>query len=41
MGMPIEQVQELLGHVKIETTRIYCTVTKEQVRASHRRFMAA
>ena len=34
MGMPIEQVQELLGHVKIETTRIYCTVTKEQVRAS-------
>lgn len=41
MGMPIEQVQELLGHVKIETTRIYCTVTKEQVRASHRRFMSA
>ena len=41
MGMPIEQVQELLGHVKIETTRIYCTVTKEQVRASHRKYMAA
>ena len=41
MGMPIEQVQELLGHVKIETTRLYCTVTKEQVRASHRRYMSA
>lgn len=41
MGMPIEQVQELLGHVKIETTRIYCTVTKEQVKASHRRYMSA
>lgn len=41
MGMPIEQVQELLGHTKIETTRIYCTVTKEQVRSSHRRYMAA
>lgn len=40
MGMPIEQVQELLGHVKIETTRLYCTVTKEQVRASHRRYMS-
>lgn len=40
MGMPIEQVQELLGHTKIETTRIYCTVTKEQVRSSHRRYMA-
>lgn len=41
MGMPIEQVQELLGHVKIETTRIYCTVTKEQVKSSHRKYMAA
>lgn len=41
MGMPIEQVQELLGHTKIETTRIYCTVNKEQVRSSHRRYMAA
>lgn len=41
MGMPIEQVQELLGHTKIETTRIYCTVNKEQVRSSHRRFMAS
>lgn len=40
MGMPIEQVQELLGHVKIETTRIYCTVTKEQVKSSHRKYMA-
>ena len=41
MGMPIEQVQELLGHAKIDTTRIYCTVTREQVRASHRRYMAS
>lgn len=41
MGMPIEQVQELLGHTKIETTRIYCTVTKEQVKSSHRRYMSA
>ena len=41
LGMPIEQVQEVLGHVKIETTRIYSTVTIEQVRASHRKYMAA
>lgn len=40
MGMPIEQVRELLGHVKIETTRIYCTVTREQVKSSHRKYMA-
>ena len=39
MGMPIEQVQELLGHSKIDTTRMYCTVSKEQVRASHRKYM--
>lgn len=39
MGMPIEQVQELLGHTKLDTTRIYCTVTKEQVKYSHRKYM--
>jgi len=38
-GMPIEQVQELLGHKSIETTRIYCTVTQESVRYNHKRFM--
>lgn len=39
-GVPIEQVQEILGHSKIETTRIYCTVTEESVRSSFRRFIA-
>lgn len=38
-GMPIEQVQELLGHKSIETTRIYCTVSQEAVRHNHRRYM--
>jgi len=38
-GMPIEQVQELLGHKNIETTRIYCTVTQESVRYNHKRYM--
>ena len=38
-GMPIEQVQELLGHKSIETTRIYCTVTQESVRYNHKRYM--
>lgn len=38
-GMPIEQVQELLGHKSIETTRIYCTVTQEAVRYNHKRYM--
>lgn len=39
VGMPIEQVQELLGHKNIETTRMYCTVTRESVKHNHRRFM--
>lgn len=39
-GVPIEQVQEILGHIKIETTRIYCTVTEESVRSSFRKCMA-
>ncbi len=39
VGMPIEQVQELLGHKSIETTRIYCTVTKASVKHNHNRYM--
>ncbi len=38
-GMPIEQVQELLGHKSIETTRIYCTINQEAVKHNHKRFM--
>lgn len=38
-GMPIEQVQELLGHKSIETTRIYCTVNQESVKHNHKRLM--
>ena len=28
-GMPLEEVKELLGHTKLDTTMIYCTVNKE------------
>ncbi len=38
-GMPIEQVQQLLGHKSIETTRIYCTVNQEAVKHNHKRYM--
>lgn len=37
-GMPIEQVKEFLGHEKIDTTMIYCTVKAENVQASHRKY---
>lgn len=37
-GMPIEQVKEFLGHEKLDTTMIYCSISQERVRASHRKF---
>lgn len=38
-GMPIEQVQVLLGHSKIDTTLCYTMVDQENVKQSHRRFI--
>lgn len=38
-GMPIEQVQKLLGHVKIDTTMHYAMVNQSNVKASHRRYL--
>ena len=38
-GMPIEQVQKLLGHVKIETTMHYAMVNQTNVKISHRRYI--
>lgn len=37
-GMPIEQVKEFLGHEKLDTTMIYCTVKEERVKASHKKY---
>ena len=39
-GMPIEQVQQLLGHSKIDTTMQYAMVNQMNVKNSHRRFMS-
>ena len=36
----VEQVQKLLGHVKIETTMHYAMVNQNNVKISHRRFIA-
>ena len=38
-GMPIEQVQKLLGHVKIETTMHYAMVNQSNVKISHRKYI--
>ena len=38
-GMPIEQVQRLLGHVRIDTTMHYAMVNQVNVKNSHRKFI--
>jgi site-specific recombinase XerD len=38
-GMPIEQVQKLLGHVKIDTTMHYALVNQTNVKNAHRKFI--
>jgi site-specific recombinase XerD len=38
-GMPVEQVQKLLGHVKIETTMHYAMVNQNNVKIAHRRYI--
>lgn len=38
-GMPIEQVQKLLGHESISTTTIYATVNQQSVKDSHDRLL--
>lgn len=38
-GMPIEQVQKLLGHVQIDTTMQYAMVNQSNVKLAHRKFI--
>ncbi len=39
-GMPIEQVQKILGHSQIDTTMQYAIVNQINVKTSHRKFIA-
>ncbi|WP_434736669.1 site-specific tyrosine recombinase/integron integrase [Clostridium butyricum] len=39
-GMPIEQVQQLLGHQKIDTTMHYAMVNQNNVKIAHRKYIA-
>lgn len=39
-GMPIEQVQKILGHSQIDTTMQYAIVNQNNVKNSHQRYMA-
>lgn len=39
-GMPIEQVQRILGHSQIDTTMQYAMVNQNNVKSSHQRYIA-
>ena len=38
-GMPIEQLQQLLGHKRIDTTLHYAMVKQQNVKIAHRRYI--
>ena len=38
-GMPVEQVQKLLGHIKIDTTMEYAMVNQNNVKNSYRKYI--
>jgi integrase len=39
-GMPIEQVQHLLGHQKIDTTLQYAMINQNNVKISHKKYIS-
>ena len=39
-GMPIEQVQKILGHSQIDTTMQYAMVNQSNVKSSHKKFIS-
>ena len=39
-GMPIEQVQRMLGHAKIQTTLRYAKINDAEVKRSHQRYVS-
>lgn len=39
-GMPVEQVQKLLGHAKIDTTMQYAMVDQNNVKQSHQKYIS-
>lgn len=40
-GAPLEEVKELLGHSKLDTTMIYCSISRDNVKYTHQRLMSA
>ena len=39
-GMPIEQVQKILGHSQIDTTMKYAMVNQNNVKTAHQKYLS-
>ena len=39
-GMPVEQVQKLLGHSQIDTTMQYAVVSQKNIKSSHQKYIS-
>lgn len=40
-GMPVQEVAQMLGHAKLETTMVYCTVNADSVKYHHKKYLSA
>lgn len=40
-GMPVQEVAQFLGHAKLETTMLYCSVERESVQYHHKKYLSA
>lgn len=40
-GMPVQEVAQMLGHAKLETTMVYCTVNADGVKYHHNKYLSA
>ena len=38
-GVQIEQIQQLLGHVEIETTKMYIVTDDDEIKYNHKRYV--
>ena len=39
-GMPLEQIQQFLGHAQLDTTQIYATATSAMIKKSYRQALS-
>lgn len=40
-GMPVQEVAQILGHAKLETTMVYCSVDQAGVKYHHQKYLSA